>query len=82
MQQALIQLHPRDNVAVARVALQADSEVQQADGAPLQVRAAIAAGHKVALRAIAAGEVVLKYGQPIGVASQPIAAGEHVHVHN
>jgi len=82
MQQPLIQLHPRDNVAVARVALAADSEVQRADGAPLQVRAAIAAGHKLALRDIAAGEVVLKYGQPIGVASRPIAAGEHVHVHN
>ena len=31
---------------------------------------------------LGAGEVVLKYGQPIGVATQPIAAGEHVHVHN
>jgi altronate hydrolase len=82
MQQPLIQLHPRDNVAVARVALAAGSEVQPADGQPLPVCADIAAGHKVALRSIAAGEVVLKYGQPIGVATQPIAAGEHVHVHN
>lgn len=82
MSTELIQLHPRDNVAVARVALAAGSEVQQADGTPLPVRAAVAAGHKVALRDIAAGEVVLKYGQSIGVASQPIAAGEHVHVHN
>jgi altronate hydrolase len=82
MQQALIQLHPRDNVAVARVALSVDSDVRQADGTVLPVRAAIAAGHKIALRAIAPGEVVLKYGQPIGVASIPIAAGGHVHVHN
>ncbi|MFG6432940.1 UxaA family hydrolase [Roseateles sp. LYH14W] len=82
MLQPLIQLHPRDNVAVARVALAADGDVQQADGALLRMRAAIAAGHKVALRSIAAGDVVLKYGQPIGVANQAIAAGEHVHVHN
>jgi len=39
-------------------------------------------GHKVAARAIAAGEKILKYGAPIGSATAPIAAGEHVHTHN
>ena len=39
-------------------------------------------GHKYALRAIAAGENVIKYGMPIGHATKTIAAGEHVHVHN
>jgi hypothetical protein len=39
-------------------------------------------GHKVALRAIGAGEPVVKYGVAIGVATRPIAEGEHVHVHN
>ncbi|HLO96347.1 MAG TPA: UxaA family hydrolase, partial [Burkholderiaceae bacterium] len=82
MRKPLIQLHPLDNVAVARVALPAGSEVQDADGTPLPVRNAIAAGHKIALRPIAPGEVVLKYGQVIGLASAAIAAGEHVHVHN
>jgi len=42
----------------------------------------IPSGHKVALRAIAEGEVVRKYGQVIGLATQAIAAGAHVHVHN
>jgi altronate dehydratase len=42
----------------------------------------IPAGHKIALSPIAAGERVLKYGEAIGCASQAIAAGEHVHVHN
>lgn len=78
----LIRLHARDNVAVARVALAAGSEARHADAAALPVRDTIAAGHKIALRPIGAGEVVLKYGQPIGVASQAIAAGEHVHAHN
>ncbi|MQA04647.1 MAG: D-galactarate dehydratase [Streptosporangiales bacterium] len=45
-------------------------------------RAEIARGHKVALRAMATGERVIKYGHAIGVASRPIAVGEHVHVHN
>src|SRR6185437_3615315 len=31
---------------------------------------------------IAAGQQVLKYGQPIGIATQSIAAGEHIHEHN
>jgi len=39
-------------------------------------------GHKYALRDIAAGENVLKYGMPIGHATRAIARGEHVHVHN
>jgi altronate hydrolase len=74
---ALIVLHARDNVAVARVALAENEVLPQ-----LRVREAIAAGHKIALRDIARGEVVLKYGQAIGVASSAISAGEHVHVHN
>ena len=39
-------------------------------------------GHKYALRDIAEGENVIKYGMPIGHASCPIKKGEHVHVHN
>jgi altronate hydrolase len=42
----------------------------------------IMAGHKVALRAHAAGEPVIKLGQPIGLASTAIAPGTHVHSHN
>src|SRR5439155_22771652 len=51
-------------------------------GAAFTARDAIPAGHKVALRAIQAGEMVLRYGQAIGRARQAIAAGEHVHTHN
>lgn len=39
-------------------------------------------GHKYALRDIAKGENVIKYGNPIGHATAPIKAGEHVHTHN
>jgi altronate dehydratase len=39
-------------------------------------------GHKIAARAIAAGEKIIKYGVPIGSATRAIAAGEHVHTHN
>ncbi|MBQ6823624.1 MAG: altronate dehydratase [Clostridia bacterium] len=39
-------------------------------------------GHKYALRAIRAGENIIKYGEPIGHATAKIAAGEWVHTHN
>ena len=43
---------------------------------------AIPRGHKIAVRAIAEGDRVLKYGEVIGTASQNIAEGNHVHTHN
>src|SRR5258706_1475879 len=43
---------------------------------------AIPSGHKVATRAVAPGEPVRRYSQIIGFATQPIAPGQHVHVHN
>ncbi|RQP24883.1 UxaA family hydrolase [Piscinibacter terrae] len=79
---ALIVLNPSDNVAVARAALSPGAEVVLPDGRTLRTQSAIDAGHKIALRPIPQGEVVLKYGQVIGVATADIQAGEHVHVHN
>ena len=76
-----IVLDPADNVAVALRTL-AEGEEIVVEGAPLRVATAIPTGHKLARRAIAAGGPVLKYNETIGVASAPIAAGEHVHVQN
>jgi len=67
----------RDNVVVALATIEAGARV---DG--VTVGAEVPAGHKIAIRAIARGETVLKYGYPIGVASADIAPGEHVHTHN
>jgi len=78
----LLVLSPRDNVAVARAAVAAGAQLTLSDGSVLTVRGDVPAGHKIALRSIAADEVVLKYGQVIGVATCDIAAGEHVHTHN
>ena len=39
-------------------------------------------GHKVALKDIKAGDNIIKYGYPIGHATEDIKAGEHVHTHN
>ena len=71
----------RDNVATALEALEPGSPLDVA-GASLTVRESIPPGHKIALRDIAVGQAVIKYGSPIGVATAPIAAGAHVHTHN
>ncbi|TAM56393.1 altronate dehydratase [bacterium] len=74
----VIVLNPSDNVAVARRSLAPGDDA----GAGLVAQAAVPQGHKIALRAIARGEAVRKYGQVIGYAQRDIEPGEHVHVDN
>ncbi len=50
--------------------------------ARIELRQPIPLCHKFALRAVAAGAPVVKYGETIGRASRDIAPGEHVHIHN
>ncbi|NBP23884.1 MAG: altronate dehydratase [Proteobacteria bacterium] len=74
---ALIRLHPDDDVAVARRRLLAGESAGE-----LCFPSAIPAAHKVALRPLPKGTPIRKYGQFIGRASVDIPAGAHVHVHN
>ena len=76
-----VHLHPDDPIAVATKTIGADQLIL-AKRSDVKASTLIAAGHKVAIRDIAVGESVRKYGQPIGTATQPIAAGHHVHSHN
>jgi len=76
-----VHLRPEDNIVVAARPLQAGAELQH-NGDTLKLSGRVGMGHKVALRPIKKGEAVYKYGQIIGFASQEIAAGDHVHVHN
>jgi galactarate dehydratase len=75
----LIRLRIGDNVAVARFDIAAGQPL--GDGA-LRANQAIPRGHKAAVVDIPAGAVAVKYGQPIGIASSAIRAGDHVHLHN
>ncbi|MEA3389052.1 UxaA family hydrolase [Sphingobium sp. CCH11-B1] len=64
------------------VAILIDDAAPGDDVLGIAARDAIPSGHKLTLRPIAAGEIVRKYGQVIGVATRDIAPGEHVHSHN
>jgi len=84
MRNAMI-IDPKDDVAVAIESIhQGDTISYSCCGEEKQLTAQenITIYHKVAIRDIAAGAPISKYGEHIGVAASPIRAGEHVHVHN
>ncbi len=81
MQPSVIVLAEEDNVAVALRHIAAGSAVA-INGMTLVARDAIPLGHKMAIRPIAAGGKIRKFGVPVGSATAPIEPGCHVHVHN
>jgi altronate dehydratase small subunit len=83
--QQLIVINPCDNVATSSRDLdKGDVYVVEVgnERVNIQLTSDIKFGHKVAVKAIDKGAPVLKYGEQIGVASQNIALGDHVHTYN
>ena len=78
---AVYRVSAEDDVAVALRDLAPQESIVVGDRTVL-VTAAIPRGHKVAIRPVSAGQVVRKYGWPIGRATADIAVGSHVHSHN
>jgi arabinonate dehydratase len=74
-----IRLHPGDDVVIARQQLVSGTALLDEN---VKVSGLVPPGHKVATHAIPAGAPVKRYNQIIGFAKRPIAAGEHVHLHN
>ena len=74
-------LDERDNIAVCLVDM-AQGETIEQDELQITTLNTIPRGHKIATRPIAKGEGIIKYGERMGHAIEPIAIGEHVHVHN
>lgn len=75
----------KDNVATALQDIEAGADVAAKLGDEVKALKAIEQipfGFKIALADIAKGQEVYKYGEVIGRASQPIRAGELVHIHN
>lgn len=81
----IVVLNNQDNVATSLMELSAGDEVGVPIGAEqltVAVRDDIEFGHKIAIRPIAPGDEILKYGEVIGRASTAIEPGDWVHVHN
>lgn len=82
-----IQIHPKDNVAVALTPLISGTVItpdicEGMTGSFLSLTEDIPAGHKFALCPVNPGEPVIKYGHPIGYAGRFISPGSWVHTHN
>ena len=86
LHQVTLRLHPDDEVVIARTTLEGGT-VLLLDGEDeavksLVVRQTVPAGHKLAVRHIAPGAALHRYGQVIGFATREIVPGDHVHTHN
>ena len=74
-------LAPGDNVAIAKSDIPAGTTLQVM-GVTVTLKTAMETGHKFAFKPIKKGETIVKYGAPIGVATQDISPGDSMHIHN
>ncbi|MCS5592815.1 MAG: altronate dehydratase family protein [Gammaproteobacteria bacterium] len=72
-------LHDTDNIAVAMRKIAKGEAVESFDFVANQN---VPSGHKIAVRNIASGQEIIKYGNVIGMATQDIRSGDHVHTQN
>ncbi|SHO61164.1 SAF domain-containing protein [Pseudoxanthobacter soli DSM 19599] len=79
---SMVVLGAGDNVGIALTDIAAGADATSLDGRSLSAAEAIPQGHKIALRPIAAGSDIVRYGMAVGVARADIAAGHLVHIHN
>lgn len=76
-----------DDVAVAVSDLEAGEEltIQAIDGGKahkLTVLEAVPLGHKVALKDLPEGHILIEYGEKVGRMTKAVKKGGYVHVHN
>ncbi|WP_439581505.1 UxaA family hydrolase [Dyadobacter bucti] len=77
----LFKINPLDNVYVVRQTVE-EGEKMVIDGRVFTSKKTLGLGHKVAACAIPLGKQVIKFGIPIGSATEDIRFGDHVHLHN
>lgn len=77
----LIKINEADNVWIVRATLRENEEVA-VNGNVYTMKKALGLGHKIAATSFNAGDKIIKFGVPIGSATEFIAEGDHVHLHN
>lgn len=82
MKSNALKVNDNDNVAIAVQLIRKNSPVILNGERLFNAAADIKPGHKIALVSIAAGEKVVRYGEPIVQPTCDIGQGEWVHVHN
>ena len=74
----VIMMHAKDNIAIVMAPSLAVGSEFTVGGKTVCAKNELPFAHKVAIKAIPKGGQIVKYGEPVGIAT----AGEHVHVHN
>jgi len=77
----LLLLSPGDSVFVLRGQIDEGEDIM-VEGQRIRLPLALGLGQKIARKALAKGDKVIKYGAPIGSVTQAVALGDHVHLHN
>lgn len=77
----ILKINPADNVVVAIQPQQKGAQIE-VDGQVITILEDVPAGHKIAIRDLAAGENVIKYGFPIGHAREDKKAGAWMNENN
>ena len=82
MKNNFIIMNSEDNCATSLAEIPNDDEVELNGGTIIKINQKIPFGHKFALRKINKGDLVKKYGEIIGVATEDIESGDWIHTHN
>lgn len=77
----LMKINVADNVYIVRAPLN-ENETIEIEGNCYTVHKALGLGHKIAAVPFKPGDIIIKFGVPVGSATTHIATGEHIHLHN
>ena len=75
-------MKPEDNCATSLTDIPKDEVIQINGNKTIKINHDIPMGHKFALKSINKGDLIKKYGQIIGVATEDIKVGDWIHTHN
>ncbi len=82
MKKSFIVMNSEDNCATSLKDIPKDEEIEIKEGKIIIINHNIPFGHKFALNPIKTGELVKKYSQIIGIATEDIKVGDWIHTHN
>lgn len=82
MKNNFIIMNSKDNCATSLAEIPKSYEVELNGGKVIKINQKIPFGHKFALKQISGGDLVKKYGEIIGVATENIEVGDWIHTHN
>ena len=82
MKNNVIVIHEKDNVAIALADIKKGEKVLLPGSGEFPAMSDIPYSHKVSLKDLASGDNIIKYGEIIGQAKDPIRRGDWIHTHN